>query len=82
MTLQEKLQQYKEGALAKLSANDVAIMETATRSLVQAGIAQRAKQPGDQAPLFTLPDTNGEIVSLADLLTRGPVVITFYRGVW
>ena len=82
MTLQEKLQQYKAGVVAELSAADVAIMETATRDLLESGITRQAKQTGDQAPRFTLPNTNGELISLADLLTRGPVVITFYRGVW
>ena len=50
MTLQEKLQQFKEGLLAELSDTDVAIMENATRALVQSGITRQAKQIGDQAP--------------------------------
>jgi peroxiredoxin len=32
---------------------------------------------GDKAPDFKLPGTSGE-VALADLLTRGPVVVAFY----
>ena len=82
MTLQEKLQQFKEGVLSELSDADVAIMEYATRDLAQSGILQQAKQAGDQAPRFSLPNTSGELINLADLLTEGPVVITFYRGVW
>jgi hypothetical protein len=82
MTLQEKLQQFKEGALAGLSDAEVALMENVTRELIHSGIAQQAKQVGDQAPRFRLPDTNGRRVNLAQRLTQGPVVITFYRGVW
>lgn len=37
---------------------------------------------GETAPGFTLPNANGESVSLAELLTRGPVVVAFYRGEW
>lgn len=37
---------------------------------------------GDHAPLFSLPDANGNAVALADLLQQGKVVLTFYRGVW
>lgn len=37
---------------------------------------------GDTAPLFSLPDANGNAVALADLLQQGKVVLTFYRGVW
>ena len=37
---------------------------------------------GDVAPDFTLTDAVGNQVVLADLLTNGPVVVTFYRGEW
>ncbi len=37
---------------------------------------------GDTAPDFTLPAATGPDVRLADRLTRGPVVISFYRGAW
>lgn len=37
---------------------------------------------GDRAPDFTLSDGDGKPVALADLLARGPLVISFYRGVW
>ena len=33
-------------------------------------------------PPFALPDENGQIVSLADLLKSGPAVVTFHRGHW
>ncbi len=37
---------------------------------------------GDKAPLFRLPNANGNIISLESLIKKGPVVITFYRGNW
>lgn len=37
---------------------------------------------GLKAPNFTLPDSVGKSVSLDDLLEKGPVVVTFYRGNW
>jgi peroxiredoxin len=37
---------------------------------------------GDTAPDFTLPGSDGHIVSLKDLLKSGPVVLSFYRGGW
>lgn len=33
---------------------------------------------GERAPNFSLPDENGERVSLEDLRARGPVVVYFY----
>jgi len=37
---------------------------------------------GAPIPEFTLPNARGEKVSSADLHSRGPLVMTFYRGVW
>jgi peroxiredoxin len=37
---------------------------------------------GDAAPDFTLGDAVGNQVVLTELLARGPVVVTFYRGEW
>jgi thioredoxin-dependent peroxiredoxin len=33
---------------------------------------------GDRAPDFTLPDTDGKTVALAQLLAKGPVILAFY----
>jgi peroxiredoxin Q/BCP len=33
---------------------------------------------GDQAPDFTLPDTEGRPVTLSKLLKSGPVIVAFY----
>ena len=82
MTLEEELKKFKEGVLTRVSAADAQIMAQATEALGRAGMADRAKKAGDKAPDFTLPNSNGEPVRLAHLLARGPVVLTFYRGVW
>lgn len=37
---------------------------------------------GQTAPGFELPNAVGESISLDALLTKGPVVLTFYRGGW
>ena len=34
------------------------------------------------APSFELPNQHGQSVQLTELLAKGPVVITFYRGSW
>lgn len=35
---------------------------------------------GTEAPRFTLPDAQGNPVTLDDLIARGPVVLVFLRG--
>lgn len=37
---------------------------------------------GERAPEFTLPNQRGGMVKLSDRLSKGPVVLNFYRGVW
>jgi len=37
---------------------------------------------GEKAPDFKLPNPLGKEVQLYDLLSKGPVVVTFYRGSW
>ncbi|MFJ3486903.1 peroxiredoxin-like family protein [Pseudomonas sp. NPDC090202] len=54
----------------------------ATEELIATGQAERALKAGDKAPDFSLLDVDGNTVDFASLLARGPVVLTFYRGVW
>ena len=37
---------------------------------------------GDPAPTFILPDPDDVMISSAELLENGPLVVTFYRGIW
>ena len=37
---------------------------------------------GQKAPSFELPNALGKSISLNALLTKGPIVLTFYRGSW
>jgi peroxiredoxin len=41
-----------------------------------------ARMRVDRAPEFQLQSAAGRMVRLDDLLARGPVVLTFYRGAW
>jgi peroxiredoxin len=46
----------------------------------QAGAS--APQVGEVMPSFAMPDQDGRLVHLEDLLARGPVIVAFYRGHW
>lgn len=48
----------------------------------QSGIIESALKKGEQIPKFELPDAKGNKVAIADLLKKGPIVISFYRGGW
>jgi peroxiredoxin len=57
-------------------------MHRATAELIASGQAERALKEGDRAPSFALPDAQGSLVSSQQLLAQGPLVLTFYRGIW
>ena len=57
-------------------------MSRATAELIESGQAQHARKAGDSAPEFTLTDPDGKPVASRELLAQGPLVISFYRGVW
>ena len=83
MSLQDKLDAFKADFEAnKAPPHVVAIIHKATDDLMATGQAERALKAGVRAPEFALPDAHGNLVRSADLLTQGPLVLTFYRGVW
>lgn len=43
---------------------------------------ENALKIGEKAPVFEIPNAKGELISLSDLLEKGPVIVTFYRGSW
>lgn len=82
MNLQEKLNAKKKEVASKAPKEALEVMERATEDLKRSGIAERAKKEGDEAPDFTLKNSEGKTVNLAGRLSDGPVVLGFYRGRW
>ncbi|WP_347556934.1 peroxiredoxin-like family protein [Robbsia sp. KACC 23696] len=87
MSLQDKLNAFKAdfkgGKAPYFAPPDIhPVMERATAELIASGQAGRAIKAGDRAPQFTLKDQDGNVVSSAELLAKGPLIVTFYRGVW
>lgn len=83
MKLQEKLDAFKSNFESKVAPPHVVeLFHRTTAALIATGQAERALKVGDVAPAFTLSNAEGERVSSASLLERGPLVVTFYRGVW
>jgi peroxiredoxin len=82
MTLADQLQARLQSNLDRLPPDVLAVIDDAARRLEQSGQAGRAVGVGEQAPVFRLPDATGALLALDDLLRRGPVVLSFYRGGW
>jgi len=56
--------------------------EAVVRQLSRAESAEHALKIGDTIPSFMLPNAEGHIVFSHELLRRGPLVMTFFRGNW
>lgn len=50
--------------------------------LTKVGVGSNVPASGAPLPPFQLPDEKGRLVSSADLLAKGPLVVTFNRGNW
>lgn len=87
MSLQEKLDTFKADFEAgkppyNVPYSVIEVMHRATAELIASGAAAKVLKAGDKAPVFTLNDPDGSPVSSTDLLAKGPLVVSFYRGVW
>ncbi|MFE6625519.1 peroxiredoxin-like family protein [Streptomyces sp. NPDC057740] len=81
-TLNSELRTFYAARQQQIPAEVRQIMRRAGQELADSGQADRALTVGAQAPRFRLPTATGQTVVLDDLLTGGPVVLTFYRGAW
>lgn len=81
-TLQMRLDRHKAESRSKQDPAVSAVLESSVERLRAHHPPSRYIQPGELFPDFALPDHNGQSVHLADLLARGPVVLSFYRGLW
>src|SRR5437867_12240453 len=82
MLLDERLKALRGKESADTPDELKSILSTELKALISSGLAHRAVEVGGKAPDFVLPDVDGNTVSSAELLRKGPLVITFYRGFW
>jgi len=82
MNLQDTLDSMKEKFEASLPPEVKAVMHRATDDLAQSGVMEKVLQPGMEMAHFSLVDEEGNSVNSQDLVAKGPLVVSFYRGVW
>lgn len=80
--LKPQLDEIRNQFSSRMEKDVVAVHQAGIDAVAASGVLGRAKQVGDVAPGFTLPNATGESVSLASLLEQGPVVLVWYRGGW
>ena len=80
-SLRERLDSLAQ-AVRKLSPPFADAVDRLVTRLQKSGAGETAPQVGEPLPPFHLPDEAGRIVSLDELLSKGPVAVTFHRGHW
>jgi peroxiredoxin len=82
MSLKAQLDACRRAFEANTLPSVVAALESSVAELVQTGLVRQALKASDVAPMFRLRRSNGDFVSLSEVLDRGPAVISFFRGGW
>ena len=82
MSLADKLNGIREGAAKRIPAETREVMGRATKALRESGIMDRVVAIGATLPPFALRNQDGREVRSQDLLARGPLVLTVFRGSW
>ena len=82
MSLQEKLSALKKNFEATAPKEALRIMHRATEDLRKTDILSRALAVGDEVPDFSLKNAEGRLIQPKNYQSRGPFVISFYRGKW
>lgn len=67
---------------ANVPADILNLMDVTTEKLIAEQLSKHALKVGDKFPAFELPDSKGKQISSTELLAKGPLVLSFYRGGW
>lgn len=82
MALKEKLDAIREASGKRIPPDRQAIMKKATEELRNSGILERIVGVGDRMPAFAGAAHDGRTIASSDLLGRGPLVLSWFRGHW
>ena len=82
MSLKEKLDAIRDASSKRIPRDRQAIMHRATADLRASGILERIVKVGRPAPAFAGQAHDGRAISSIELLARGPLVVSFFRGHW
>ncbi len=82
MSLNQQIQQLIQTFRETLPPELNTLIEQGAGEISALPIVEQALKIGDKAPDFTLKNYDGVTRSLSDYLNHGPLVLTFYRGLW
>jgi peroxiredoxin len=80
--VRKELEEFRDKSSRNSPADRIRAYEQGIEEVRKSGVTDKALKVGDRAPDFELPDASGKKVKLSELIARGPVVVTWYRGGW
>ncbi len=82
MSIKQELRELQANLEQQLPPELVEKIDKVTADFEQQGLGDKALKVGDTLPDASLSDQNGNSVTLSTLLSKGPTIISFYRGGW
>ncbi len=82
MSLAQNIEAFQDEFIPTIPEQTLDMLMSELQGLIDSGIAEKAVQQNAPFPAFTLANANNETRSLDDFLSKGPLVISFYRGAW
>jgi peroxiredoxin len=80
-SLADRLQAFAD-AVRDLGENFQSSVDHLIARLSKHDVGENSPKHGDPMPNFVLPDEKGHLVTLEELLHKGPVAVVFHRGHW
>jgi flagellar motor component MotA len=82
MALKDKLDETRAASAKRRPQEARAIMQRATDNLRASGILATVVGNGQTMPAFVGTSHDGREIASANLVPRGPLVLSFFRGHW
>ncbi|MBN4056807.1 AhpC/TSA family protein [bacterium AH-315-J21] len=82
MSLSEDIKAMQEELIPNIPQEAMEIIMRTSGAVIESGVDKNGLKAGSAMPEFSLSDATGKEVSSKELLSRGPLVISFYRGAW
>ena len=80
--LADQIKDFQDRFIPNVPEETMSLLMSELQTLIASGLAEKALSKGDDFPAFTLPNANNKALIFNDLINKGPLVISFYRGAW
>lgn len=81
MDFSQSLKLARKNISEKMPAESLEAINSTTK-LLHSNVMPQSLKVGDVVPNFALPNQNGQLIEIQEILKQGTAVISFYRGTW